>query len=118
MVQEVSGKPEKHWSASTPTGVDLSSQPKIKKNSVCRRHALKEITHIITSLQPLKLHGFGVKGDGYKANLHRLVSADSMAWSFGARYKPPLDGCTHKTCANCKRFALLWRDQMLNGLED
>ena len=41
-----------------------------------------------------------------------------MAWSFGARYKPPLDGCTHKTCANCKRFALLWRDQMLNGLED
>ena len=39
-------------------GVDLSSEPTIGLGSVCRRHALKEITHIITSLQPLKLHWF------------------------------------------------------------
>jgi hypothetical protein len=99
-------------------GVDLSSEPTVGLGSVCRRNALKEITHIITSLQPLKLHGFGVKGDGYKANFHKLVSADSMAWSFGARYQPPLDGCTHKTCANCKHFALLWREKMLNKLKE
>ncbi len=44
----------------------------------------------------------------------RLTSADSMAWSVDARRKPPLPGCTrHKNCANCPRYALRWRRQVL-----
>jgi len=40
-------------------------------------------------------------------------SADSMAWSFTARRRPVrLDGCTHKTCANCPRWAEQWAQKV------
>jgi len=94
-------------------GVDLNVEPVIGLGSVCRRNAGVEITQIIEALQPLNLHGFGVKGDSYLANKDLLTSADSMAWSFGARWKPPLDGCEHRSCQNCRRYALLWREKML-----
>lgn len=97
-------------------GVDLAREATVGLGSVCRRNALKEITHIITDLQPLKLHGFGVKGNGYRLNYNLLTSADSLAWSFGARYTSALDGCTHKNCANCKHFALLWREKLLGSI--
>ena len=83
-------------------GVDLNKEAVIGLGSVCRRNADTEITEIIESLQPLNLHGFGIKGVTYNSNKHLLTSADSMAWSFWARYEPPLDGCTHQSCANCR----------------
>jgi hypothetical protein len=94
-------------------GVDLSKEAVIGLGSVCRRNADTEITEIIESLQPLNLHGFGIKGAAYKRNKHLLTSADSMAWSFWARHEPPLEGCTHRSCANCRRYALRWREKML-----
>jgi hypothetical protein len=42
-----------------------------------------------------------------------LASADSMAWSYTARRQPPMPGCPHRSCANCPRFALAWRDRVL-----
>jgi hypothetical protein len=40
-----------------------------------------------------------------------------MAWSIAARRRPPLPGCTrHKNCANCSRYALTWRRELLAGL--
>lgn len=97
-------------------GVDLTQEKVIGLGSVCRRNATKSINQIIESLQPLNLHGFGIKGEAFLANLDKLVSADSMAWSFTARYQPRLEGCpdTHKTCANCYRFANQWRNKLLN----
>jgi len=56
----------------------------------------------------LALHGFGVKINGLGRYGWALASADSLAWSYGARFDPPLPGCTHKTCNNCRRFAVLW----------
>ena len=96
------------------SGVDLTLEPVVGVGSICRRGANSAITKVIKSLQPLKLHGFGVKGDCYLANIDLLVSADSMAWSRSARYQSPLEGCTtHKTCANCRIYALRWREKML-----
>ena len=96
-------------------GVDLSKEAVIGLGSVCRRHADVEISEIIESLQPLNLHGFGIKGAAYKSNKQLLTSADSMAWSFWARYEPPLKGCTHQSCANCRLYALQWREKMVSG---
>jgi hypothetical protein len=95
------------------SGVDLMAEPVVGVGSICRRDANTAINEVIRSLQPLKLHGFGVKGDCYRANKHILASADSMAWSRGARYKPPLEGCTHPHCQNCRLYALRWREKML-----
>jgi len=44
-----------------------------------------------------------------------LTSADSMAWSFWARYDAPLEGCTHQSCANCRIYALQWREKVVSG---
>ena len=37
-----------------------------------------------------------------------LEGNDAMAWSFDARRSPPLPGCTHKSCANCRLYAARW----------
>ena len=47
---------------------------------------------------------------------HALASADSLAWSYDARRRPPLPGHTHKNCANCQPYALTWRTRVLNSL--
>jgi hypothetical protein len=63
------------------------------------------------------LHGFGVKKTGLTRYGQALASADSMAWSFDARRRPPMSGCTHATCANCLPFALRWRGEVVNRTE-
>lgn len=99
-------------------GIDLSAEPVVGLGSVCRRQATAEIGAIVTTAdQGLRLHGFGVKTQGVSDYGHLLVSADSMAWSAGARRKPPMPGCTHraKTCANCQRYALAWRQRITSA---
>jgi hypothetical protein len=96
-------------------GIDLNAERVIGLGSICRRNADAEITQIIEALQPLKLHGFGVKGKVYQQNKYFLTSADSMAWSFWARYDAPLEGCTHQSCANCRIYALQWREKVVSG---
>jgi hypothetical protein len=69
----------------------------------------------VRSLQPLRLHGFGVKTSGLAAYGSQLASADSMAWSYnGRRTRPcPVSGLT--SCANCLHHALEWRRRVLSG---
>lgn len=98
-------------------GVCLDLMPLVGIGSVCRRQGSDEIAEIIESLQPLRLHGFGLKLDGLRRAAHLLASADSMAWSFRARRDEPLPGCTHRSCANCIRYALRWRAQVLAAIE-
>ncbi len=103
-------------------GVDLTTQPTVGVGSVCRRQGELPIAVIMESLQSrgLQLHGFGVKAEGLRLSAQYLASADSMAWSYRARMAASkgggFPGCTHKTCANCIRYALRWRERLLWSL--
>jgi hypothetical protein len=99
-------------------GVDLRREPLVGIGSVCRRQETREVVCLIRDLAAhgVKLHGFGFKVNGLTklaAEGGGLVSADSLAWSYQARKRPPLPGCMHKTCANCKKWALAWREALL-----
>lgn len=107
-----------HLDAYYAAGVELHALPVVGIGSVCRRQHVKEIAELIDKISGLgvKLHGFGFKTKGLKMAKHALKSADSLAWSFGARYAPPLEGCSHKNCANCFKYAMQWREKLLAGL--
>ena len=101
-------------------GIDLAAEPLVGLGSVCRRQASGEIGAIVAELAAagLRLHGFGVKQRGLARYADRLVSADSLAWSYAARRRPALAGCTrHRNCANCPRYALAWRARVLADLD-
>lgn len=92
--------------------IDLTKYPTVGIGSVCRRQGTQEILDILKQID-LNLHGFGVKKQGLPQAKQYLTSADSLAWSFNARYNPPLEGCTHSTCASCLKYALNWRNDIL-----
>ncbi len=101
-------------------GIDLAAAPLVGLGSVCRRQATGEIGAIAAELAAagLRLHGFGVKQHGLARYADHLASADSLAWSYAARRRPALAGCTaHRNCANCPRYALAWRAQVVAGLD-
>lgn len=95
-------------------GVDLSRVPLVGLGSVCRRQNTTEAARIVRRLagEGISLHGFGFKITGLETCGDALASADSMAWSMAGRYDR-LPGCTHKSCANCLRYALRWRTRLL-----
>lgn len=68
-------------------GVDLTRCPTVGIGSVCRRENTDEAEAIILDLfaRGVSLHGFGFKVGGLKRVRHALSSADSLAWSDGAR---------------------------------
>lgn len=100
-------------------GVDLKSLPLVGLGSVCRRQATDTVERLIRQLygEGLKLHGFGFKLSGVRRVARYLASSDSLAWSYQARRSPPLPGCTHKNCANCRTYALWWREKVLRAVE-
>lgn len=100
------------WGLYEEAGVALEDEPLVGVGSVCRRQDTTEAARIFRSLEPLRLHGFGVKVAGLMAYGDALTSADSLAWSFRARRDNALAGCTHKSCANCLRYARRWRHQV------
>jgi hypothetical protein len=110
-----------HAAAYADAGVDLADQPVVGIGSVCRRQATGQIANIFDHLQGegLRMHGFGVKTAGLSLYADNLVSADSLAWSYGARQdaRAGIRHCAKKTCANCLHYALSWRDRVLRGLE-
>lgn len=99
-------------------GVDLTAEERVGLGSVCRRQKLPEIAATVRELFDcgLRLHGFGVKKVGLKRVAYALASADSMSWSYRARNMEPRPGCTHASCANCLRWALEWRDEVLEDM--
>lgn len=109
-----------HVEAYDRAGIDLRAESVVGLGSVCRRQATDEAARLVRSLASLgiALHGFGFKSDGLRAVHEHLASADSLAWSFGARRSPPLPGCVgkHKSCANCAVYALRWRERLLASL--
>ncbi len=100
-------------------GVDLRALPLVGLGSVCRRQdtdTAEELVHDL-SADGLRLHLFGFKLLGLRRVAGYAASSDSMAWSFAARKAPPLTGCTHRNCANCLRYALLWRERVVRLVE-
>ena len=94
-------------------GVDLAVEPLVGLGSVCRRQASGEAEDIVLRLQPLRLHGFGIKTQAIARYGGILTSSDSMAWSYAGRRRPSAN-CSRATCANCEHYALAWRDRLLN----
>jgi hypothetical protein len=104
-------------------GIDLAEMPLVGLGSVCRRENTPEIGEVVRSLAllRLRLHGFGVKTGGLLRYRRHLASADSEAWSYHYRRRPPLPGCHHGkagtgNCANCLVGATQWRDRLLGKL--
>lgn len=111
----------RHAEAYHDAGVDLAALPLVGVGSVCRRQATGEIAAIFDHLrgEGFALHGFGVKSDGLKQYGDHLTSADSLAWSYGARRdsNKGIRHCAKKTCANCMHYALDWRSRLLARLD-
>ena len=104
-----------HADAYRDAGIDLARADLVGLGSVCRRQGTGEIGAIVSELAGygFRLHGFGVKTEGLALYGRHLASADSMAWSYNARRHPPMPGCTHRSCSNCPRWALAWRERVL-----
>lgn len=109
-----------HLGQYASAGVDLALLPLVGLGSVCRRQATGEAEHIVRGLasRGLRLHGFGFKLSGLARVADVMVSADSMAWSFAARRRPPLPGHRHKNCANCLEYAIGWRSRALRVIAE
>lgn len=100
-------------------GVDLTLLPLVGVGSVCRRQAQTDAAEIIGAIRGLGIrpHGFGFKKEGIRLAGRNLESSDSLAWSFGARLRPPLPGCRHGKsgtgkCNNCPLYALAYYDSI------
>jgi hypothetical protein len=101
-------------------GLDLRAEPVVGVGSVCRRQNTLIASVLMGNLasEGLRLHGFGFKVGGLRLSADKLVSADSMAWSYHARRERPRPECVgkHINCANCLPFALEWRESLLESL--
>ena len=120
------------WELYERSGVDLRSEPLVGLGTVCRRQStlrtppqqLAEPAHVRTQFllrdlweEGLRIHGFGFKVLGLPGCRQYLASSDSLAWSVDARNGRKMDGCPHAKCANCERYALDWREKLLETLE-
>jgi hypothetical protein len=103
----------RHIDLYAAAGVGLSDLPRVGLGSICRRQGDTEIAELVRVLEPLRLHGFGVKASGLRLVGRGFVSCDSMAWSYAARRRGKQAECDHATCSNCFRFALAWREEIL-----
>ena len=101
----------RHVDQYAEAGINLERLDRVGLGSVCRRQATGEAENIVQRLQPLKLHGFGMKTDAVHRFGQLLTSSDSMAWSYAGRRRPS-PGCTKTTCNNCLHYALEWRERL------
>lgn len=120
-----------HAEAYARAGIDLRREPVVGLGSVCRRERLDDARKVIAALAGpkwrLRLHGFGLKTDGFEDPVIAagLVSADSLAWSLGGslrRRQGPRctfgrDGGHSGGCGNCIHWALEWRERTLKTWE-
>ena len=99
-------------------GVDLTALPRVGLGTICRREGTEEARQIARSIaaRGIKLHGFGVKDP--KSLDSAFLSADSFAWSYGARKRTR--ECPHGIVRwerNCPEFLRNWRNKILFSME-
>lgn len=100
-------------------GIQLQQMPAVGVGTICRRQGTKEAQQIIASIaaRGIKIHAFGAKTTGIQANHQNITSADSFAWSYGARKRTR--DCPHGLVRwerNCPHYLMDWRDSVLRGL--
>lgn len=98
-------------------GVDLTTLPRVGLGTICRREGAEEARRIARSIaaRGIRLHGFGVKDP--KSLDSAFQSADSFAWSYGARKRTR--ECPHGIVRwerNCPEFLRSWRDKILRDM--
>jgi hypothetical protein len=107
----------RHVESYAAAGIDLRAAPIVGVGSICRRQGTAFAARLVEGLARygLRLHGFGIKSG---AATQWLASADSLAWSYHARRnKVRLPLCSgHANCANCLRYALLWRERRVDEI--
>jgi hypothetical protein len=106
-----------HAELFTAAGVHLAGLPVVGVGSLVGRTPAF-VERLVTALEQRglhRLHAFGVKRQGIALSGPMLGSADSLAWS-AAGLKRPLAGCAHSACNNCPRFALQWRQGVLEAV--
>ncbi len=88
--------------------------------SVCKRNgdpaAIENVLMAIVAARPdLRLHGFGIKTTSLGSAVVRalLATADSMAWSFAARWEGRNRNSIHEAIAFTKRIETMDLDQSL-----
>lgn len=105
------GEYARHVEMYEKCGVALYREPIVGLGSICRRGQDAEIQTIVRTLKTatptIQLHAFGVRTRALDGLSDVLTSSDSMAWSMRGRHDR-LPGCTHKSCANCRRYAHRW----------
>jgi hypothetical protein len=110
----------RHAETYEAAGVELASLPLVGVGTVCRRQSTTTATALLSILhaEGLRLHAFGFKVRGLRASTEALVSADSMAWSYGARRNPPMPGheAKHRHCTGCLGYAMQWRSDLMASL--
>jgi hypothetical protein len=83
---------------------------------VCRRQGSAEVDAILFAILArdpgIPLHVFGAKLTGLARYGYKLVSADSMSWSYRAR-RDRRSPHGHAACTNCLEYALRWRARVL-----
>lgn len=109
----------RHVDAYQRAGIDLAALPLVGVGSVCRRAQFPGMASLFAELSAagVKLHGFGLKADALTLFGQTLTSADSLAWSYGARQErlgPPLCGIPHRgiACNNCRPWAERWAERV------
>jgi hypothetical protein len=100
-------------------GVNLTALPAVGVGTICRRQGTITAQRIVAGIaaRGINVHGFGVKTDGLLANHQNFVSADSFAWSYGARRRTR--ECPHGSVRwerNCPYFLAAWRNKILASL--
>lgn len=103
------------------SGINLVDEPIVGLGSVCRRQATGGIESLVEILfnMGIKLHGFGLKKTGLRKMSRWFKSSDSMAWSFKARIENlKLDDCTHRNCANCPKYAMVWAKDLIDNVKE
>lgn len=98
-------------------GVDLTKCERVGVGSICRRKATLAASLILKALarEGLRLHAFGASARLIESAGGAVVSADSMAWSAGARH----EAAQHKVKTldtNSRDEALRWFDSTIGQL--
>lgn len=101
-------------------GVNLYNFELVGVGSVAHRSDTPFAVELINRLHSdglSRLHVFGMKAPGIRQVAPLVASLDSHAWSYSARKNPPLEGCKHKRCEHCPRYAMKWRARVLEAIE-
>lgn len=101
-------------------GVDLDAEATVGVGTIARRQHRTAVEIIVTNLHGMtNLHGFGVKGGGFRRYGYLLASSDSTAWAYSGMLRHPNlhPDCTKSSCAGCIEYALAWRRRILGKLD-